>query len=226
MDINTKKTYPLWLVLIWIILGSGVVQVGANFVIEYLKIRQQVSRDDQKVKQQKLQAEEAIIKNHKIYEILNTLDDELPLASYIIIYSLHNHGGVPTTGERLNLTVLYAQRDKGISNIKNDWQNRELYEGYAWLHAQVLQYGSYYVEDVRIYESIYQKETAEYLDYNNTQSLYSIHLKTGTDATYYLSAAFDIKHPHEIDPQMKVKLENAASRLRPLLEVNNRPVRD
>jgi len=221
-----KKTYPVWLVLVWIILGSGIVQVGTNFVIEYLKLRQQETRDDIKVVQQKQQAEEAIINNHRIYEILNSLDNELPLASYFIIYSLHNHGGVPTTGETINLTVLYAQRDKGVSNIKKDWQGRELYKGFAWLHAQVLQYGSFYVEEVSLYERFYTGVTAEYLDLNAIKAIYTVHLETATDATYFLGAAFPLANPQASDHLLKIKLNNAAARIRPLLKVNNHPIQE
>jgi len=200
-----------------IVLASGTVQVIANFWIEARKLRFEELEKERLVKDRIRKAEQAVLDGHLIYEHLNNLRNEIGLDHIIGIYAIHNHGGVPATGESRQITLLFETHSTPADFSKSDWIGRELFEGFNWFYAQVLRYGIYYVEDVQEYSSLYKSETAEYLNYIGTGAILAVHLKSTPSATLYLSIEFPESYPDRTDPNLNMKVLNAAQRIRPLL---------
>lgn len=134
-----------------------------------------------------------IYKNNAINDLMNYLERRFPSSSHITIYSVHNGGGVPKTGNAKHQTVIYTVDNvKGI-NILKEYENYPLYPGYAEFAYQMLvrEGKPFYVPDVTEYPAIYNGETASNMDKLGTKSMYGMWIKSSGTHTYYINASFD-----------------------------------
>ncbi|QLG46063.1 hypothetical protein [Costertonia aggregata] len=135
-----------------------------------------------------------IYKNNQINDLISYLERRLPESSHITIWNVHNHGGVPKTGNDAEMSVLYTVDNvKGV-NIKKEYLNYPLHSGYSELAYQMIVRGGkgFYVKDVSKNRAIYIGETKNNMDYVGTKSIYGAWIKSSSTATYYISVSFPV----------------------------------
>tara|TARA_R110000796_G_scaffold59008_2_gene135934 strand:- start:2550 stop:3308 length:759 start_codon:yes stop_codon:yes gene_type:complete len=199
----------------------------ANIVTKSV-IREQAKNkkmlDSIKLALQKENHKQAFINIDKIYDLMSDARKIIPTSNAIVVYYLHDSGGVPVSGSPLNVTVLYEAVNKDIPSLKKDWQSQPLPEGYFHYNKFIYDRGFKYINDVSKYEKIYNGETAAYFDMYGTKALYGVLLDQSTAGTYYISIAFPEPDPFDNDNLIESNIKRIASRLRPLLQLRQAPL--
>lgn len=196
------KTWKQVLVILFLIFAVWFIPKGLDYVNnnderEFKKwekifneqTKQKEKEKDSIIAMQIKQAEQAVINNSRIYKELNELAFNLEEEAHVSILKVHDHGGIPNTGEPLRITMLYTVKDITL-DIQEEWQAAPLLNGYSFWLSSVIERGSRYTSDIKKEREVYTGKTKETIDKRETVSMYTIHLGSGTDATYFLTASF------------------------------------
>ena len=177
-------------------------------------------RDSIREMQYKKETEQALSNYVRIYREMYRLKDLIPTASHITVWKIHNHGGILNTAEQQYITVLYTtdvDDEVPQTDIKTDWQRRELYTGYAWFAEQMKNEGFYKIGDITQETDFYFGSAKSYSNFIGTKSIVGVYLKAEPNAMYFLTASFPYTFPVSKDEYLEVKLQNARGHLRTLI---------
>jgi hypothetical protein len=177
-------------------------------------------RDSLAAVRYKEETEKALSNYLQIHQIMYKLKYKIPDATHITVWKIHNHGGILNTSEQQFVTVLYTtdvDDEVPETDIKADWQRRELYIGYAWFYEQIKVKGYFDMPDVSKEENFYFGNAKNYSKFIGTKSIAGVYVKAEANAMYFLTASFQHTNPTATDPFIEVKLSNAKAQLRNLI---------
>lgn len=170
--------------------------------------------------QHKLETEMALSGYLEIYQLMYKLRDQMPNATHISVFKIHDHGGILNTAEPQFLTILYTTDfDEEIPqvDIKKDWQARELYVGIAWYAEQIKNNGYFYMPDAMQEPNFWVGATADYARLIGTRAMAGAYIKGEVNSMYFISASFRITKPLDVNPNVEIYLRNAQNVLRRLI---------
>lgn len=156
----------------------------------------------------------------KIYQLMNSMRNDLPNSSQITLYYTHNSGGVPVTGSPLNATILYTANNVEPCLGRTYWQSQVVPQGYIKMNKRIRDYRFIYIPDVTMDRDLYDDiETREDLDCNGTKSIMAIYLKETGHAVYFLVVTWRKIDPYMSNFRSKILLKKYSSEIEPLIYV-------